>query len=53
MEIINTAIEGLVVIQPKVFNDERGYFMESFKESFIRNNFHVYFFICNIVRFVI
>ena len=35
MEIIKTSIEGLVIIQPKVFQDERGYFMESYKESFI------------------
>ena len=39
MEIIRTFIEGLVVIQPKVFEDERGYFMESYKESFIMENF--------------
>lgn len=39
MEIVKTSIEGLVIIQPKVFEDERGYFMESFKESFIKENF--------------
>lgn len=39
MEIIKTSIEGLVVIQPKVFEDERGYFMESYKESFLKENF--------------
>lgn len=39
MEIIKTSIEDLVLIQPKVFEDERGYFMESFKESFINHNF--------------
>ena len=39
MEIIKTSIEGLVIIHPKVYNDERGYFMESFKESFIHDNF--------------
>ena len=39
MEIIKTTIEGLVIIQPKVFEDERGYFMESYKESFIKENF--------------
>ena len=38
MEITRTSIEGLVIIQPKVFEDERGYFMESFKESFIEEN---------------
>ena len=39
MEIIKTSIDGLVIIQPTVFEDERGYFMESFKESFIKENF--------------
>jgi len=39
MEIIKTNIEGLVIIKPKVYEDERGYFMESFKESFIKKNF--------------
>lgn len=39
MEIIETGIGGLVIIQPKVFRDERGYFMESYKESFIKENF--------------
>lgn len=39
MEIIKTSIEGLVVIQPKVFEDKRGYFMESYKENFIKENF--------------
>ena len=40
MEIVKTSIEGLVIIQPKVFEDERGYFMESYKESFIQEKFH-------------
>ena len=39
MEIVKTSIEGLVVIEPKVYADERGYFMESYKESFIKENF--------------
>ena len=39
MEIIKTLINGLVIIQPKVFEDERGYFMESYKENFIKENF--------------
>lgn len=30
MDIIKTEIEGVFVIEPKVFGDERGYFMESF-----------------------
>ena len=32
MEIIRTAIEGLVIIEPKVFQDARGYFFESFSQ---------------------
>ena len=32
MEVIKTAIEGLYVIEPKVFGDARGYFFESFSE---------------------
>lgn len=39
MEIVKTSIAGLVIIQPKFFEDERGYFMESYKESFIKENF--------------
>lgn len=39
MEIIKTSIEDLIVIQPRIFGDERGYFMESYKESFIKENF--------------
>ena len=32
MEVIITGIEGLVIIEPKVFGDERGYFFESFSQ---------------------
>ena len=32
MNVIKTAIEGVVVIEPRVFEDERGYFFESFSE---------------------
>ena len=32
MEIIKTNIEGLVIIEPKVFKDARGYFFESFSQ---------------------
>jgi dTDP-4-dehydrorhamnose 3,5-epimerase len=39
MEIVKSSIKGLIIIQPRVFEDERGYFMESFKESFIEENF--------------
>lgn len=30
IEVIKTAIEGVVIIEPKIFTDSRGYFMESF-----------------------
>lgn len=30
MEVIKTAIEGVLIIEPKVFDDARGYFLESF-----------------------
>jgi dTDP-4-dehydrorhamnose 3,5-epimerase len=33
LEIIKTYIDGLLVIKPKVFGDERGYFFESFNED--------------------
>ncbi len=32
MEIIKTAIEGVVIIEPRLFKDERGYFFESFSQ---------------------
>ncbi len=33
MNIIQTEIEGVVIIEPKVFGDERGYFFESFSQQ--------------------
>lgn len=30
INVINTAIEGVRIIEPKIFGDERGYFYESF-----------------------
>lgn len=48
MKIIETAIEGVVIIEPRLFKDERGYFFESFSQrefeekirkiSFVRDN---------------
>lgn len=32
MEIIKTDIDGLVIIEPRVFQDARGYFFESFSQ---------------------
>lgn len=33
MEVIKTEIDGLLIIKPKVFDDERGYFFESYNEE--------------------
>ena len=33
MNIIQTALEGVVIIEPKVFADDRGYFFESFSQQ--------------------
>ena len=32
MNVIKTDIEGVVIVEPKVFGDSRGYFFESFSE---------------------
>lgn len=32
MEVIRTEIDGVVIIEPRVFNDSRGYFFESFSQ---------------------
>lgn len=32
MEVIQTNIEGVVILHPRVFGDERGYFFESFSQ---------------------
>ena len=33
MKIINTAIEGVYIIEPQVFEDNRGYFFESYNKQ--------------------
>ena len=32
MEIIRTKIDGVLIIEPRIFKDERGYFFESFSQ---------------------
>lgn len=32
MEVIETAIEGVVILEPRIFKDARGYFFESFSQ---------------------
>lgn len=44
MNYIQTEINGVWLIEPKVFSDARGYFMEAFKEEEFRKNIgDVYF----------
>lgn len=40
MEVIKTAIEGLVIIEPRVFKDARGYFFESFSQREFEEKVH-------------
>ena len=39
MEIVKTNINDLLILKPKVFEDDRGYFMEFFKNSFFKERF--------------
>ena len=44
MEVIKTDIEGVLLLRPRVFEDARGYFFESFSErDFAENVFPVHF----------
>lgn len=45
MEVIQTDIEGVFILKPKVFTDSRGYFFESFSEKLFLEN------VCN-TRFI-
>lgn len=33
MKVVNTKLEGCVIIEPNVFGDERGFFLETFQEA--------------------
>lgn len=37
MKIENTSIEGVFIFKPRVFNDYRGYFMETFKQKYFKD----------------
>ena len=60
MEIIKTAIEGVVIIEPRLFKDDRGYFFESFsqreftekvrKVDFVQDNPAMVFYVAFIFR---
>lgn len=38
MEYIKTKIEGVYIIEPRIFNDARGYFFEAFKQEEFEKN---------------
>ena len=40
MEIIKTNIEGVVIIEPRIFEDSRGYFFESFSQREFNEKVH-------------
>lgn len=39
MKIIKTNIEGLVILEPKIYEDSRGYFFESYNKLIFDSNF--------------
>lgn len=44
MNIKNTNIEGLLILEPNIFYDERGYFLESYnKQALLQNNIDISF----------
>lgn len=38
MKVINTAVSDVKIIDPKVFGDERGFFMETFRDDWFREH---------------
>ena len=38
MEVIKTDIKGVLIIEPRLFRDARGYFFESFSEREFKEN---------------
>lgn len=51
MQITNTSLAGVLIIQPDVFNDERGYLYESFKTKIYAQNGIDYDFVQDNVSF--
>ena len=44
MNVIKTDLDGVVIIEPRIFNDDRGYFFESFSErDFFANVREIHF----------
>ncbi|MDR0333137.1 MAG: dTDP-4-dehydrorhamnose 3,5-epimerase [Dysgonamonadaceae bacterium] len=40
MNIIKTDIQGIIILEPRIFHDERGIFFESFSEKWFRENIY-------------
>jgi len=38
MKVIKTDIDGILIFEPQVYGDERGFFMETFRESLLKEN---------------
>ena len=38
MKVINTEIDEVKIFEPTIFNDERGYFFESFNKKFFQTS---------------
>lgn len=38
MNVIKTAIEGVYILEPRVFGDNRGWFMESYSEKIMKEH---------------
>ncbi|HKK21098.1 MAG TPA: dTDP-4-dehydrorhamnose 3,5-epimerase family protein, partial [candidate division Zixibacteria bacterium] len=36
MKVIQTALSGVIVIEPKLFHDNRGFFLETYREEAYR-----------------
>ena len=43
MNVIKTNIEGVLIIEPRLFRDARGYFFESFSEREFKEKVDWYF----------
>jgi len=44
MKFIKTAIDGVIIVEPKIFNDARGYFFESYNQiEFAKNGIDAQF----------
>ena len=39
MEFCKLELEGIILVKPKIFSDERGYFMETYHEEKFSKNF--------------